>query len=292
MISFRRRHRQQDDRAGMPDDLHVDRVARRQLHAIDLRPEDAAVVHDRAALQASPSSSRSSSACSVSSSIASSVGSIVLEHRAQIVGQRRRELERLAGARLRERQPLGVQERARRAAAPRADRAARGGGRRRRAQSPTIGWPIALRCTRIWCVRPVAIATRSSDSPGHVPRPGDPRHRRSRAPRARRDLLAMHRIAPDRDVDALALLHQAPDQRDVLLLDFAIVKLPRQLLVRGVVLGDDHHARRALVEPMHDARPQLAADAAQIGDVVEQRVDERAARRVRRRDARPCPPAC
>ena len=113
--------------------------------------------------------------------------------------------------------------------------------------------------------------------PGHVPRPGDAGHRRSRAPRAGRDLLAMHRIAADRNVDALALLHQSPHQRDVLLLDFAIVKLARQLLVRGVVLGDDHHAGRALVETMHDARPQLAADAAQVGDVVQQRVDERAA---------------
>ena len=43
-----------------------------------------------------------------------------------------------------------------------------------------------------------------------------------------------------------------------------------------VVLRDDHHARRAAIEPVDDARPQLAADAAEIGDVVQQRVDERA----------------
>ena len=35
---------------------------------------------------------------------------------------------------------------------------------------------------------------------------------------------------------------------------------------------------RAAIQPVHDARPQLAADAAQIGEVMEQRVDERARR--------------
>ena len=128
--------------------------------------------------------------------------------------------------------------------------------------------------------------------PGHVPCPCHARHGRTCPPRACRDLLAVHGIATDGNVDALALLHQSPDQRDVLFLDFAIVKLPRQLLMGGVVLGDDHDAGRALVEPVHDARPQLAADAAQIGHMVEQRVDQRAARHVRRRGARPCPPAC
>ena len=46
----------------------------------------------------------------------------------------------------------------------------------------------------------------------------------------------------------------------------------------AIVLGDDHHARGALVQPVHDARPQLAADAAEIRHVVEQRVDQRARR--------------
>ena len=86
----------------------------------------------------------------------------------------------------------------------------------------------------------------------------------------------MDRIAADRHVDPLALLHEPPHERDVSLLDLAIVKLPRQLLVRGVVLRHDHHARRAFVEAMHDAGAQLAADAAEIGDVMEQRVDQRA----------------
>ena len=74
-------------------------------------------------------------------------------------------------------------------------------------------------------------------------------------------------------------MHLAPHERDVLLLDLAVVKLPGELLVRGVVLGDDHQSRRAAIQPVHDARPLLAADAAQVVDVVEQRVDERAALR-------------
>ena len=99
-----------------------------------------------------------------------------------------------------------------------------------------------------------------------------------RAPRARRHLLAIRRIAADRRVNPAPGLHDAPDQRDVFLLDLAIVKLARQLLMRGVVLGDDHQARGAAIEPVHDARPFLAADAAEIVDVMEQRVHQRAAR--------------
>jgi hypothetical protein len=43
------------------------------------------------------------------------------------------------------------------------------------------------------------------------------------------------------------------------------------------VLGDDHDARGVLVEPVHDARSQLATHALEIAHVVQQRVDERAA---------------
>ena len=84
----------------------------------------------------------------------------------------------------------------------------------------------------------------------------------------------------------------APHERDVLFLDFAIVKLPRQLLMGGVVLGDDHHARRPLVEPVHDAGPQLAADAAQIGRRDGAARSPACRSHVRRLGARPCPPAC
>jgi hypothetical protein len=56
------------------------------------------------------------------------------------------------------------------------------------------------------------------------------------------------------------------------------VELPRQLAVRRVILGNHHHAAGALVQTMHDARPDLAADAAQVFDVVQQRVHQRAVR--------------
>ena len=116
-----------------------------------------------------------------------------------------------------------------------------------------------------------------------VPRPGHPRHGAAGAPRPRRHLLPLLRVAADRLVDPLARLDHAPHQRDVLLLDLAIVELPRQLLVRAVVLRHDHQPGRAAIEPMDDARPQLAADAAQILDVVQQRVHQRARAVARRR---------
>ena len=113
--------------------------------------------------------------------------------------------------------------------------------------------------------------------PGHVPCPGYASHGRTCPPRACRNLLAVHGVATDGNVDALALLHRAPYERDVLFFHFAIVKLARQLPMGGIVLGDDHHAGRPLVEPVHDAGPQFSADAAQIGHMMEQRVHQRTA---------------
>ena len=46
----------------------------------------------------------------------------------------------------------------------------------------------------------------------------------------------------------------APDQREVFLLDLAVVELARELPVRRVVLRGHHHARGAAIEPVHDAR--------------------------------------
>ena len=44
--------------------------------------------------------------------------------------------------------------------------------------------------------------------------------------------------------------------------DLAVPELARQLLVRAIVLRDDHQARGPAIEPVHDSRTQLAADAA------------------------------
>ena len=49
-------------------------------------------------------------------------------------------------------------------------------------------------------------------------------------------------------------LDDTPDERDVLLLDLAVVELASELAMRGVVLGDHHHARGAAIEPVHDPR--------------------------------------
>ena len=111
-----------------------------------------------------------------------------------------------------------------------------------------------------------------------VPREGHACHRAARPARAGRHLLPVLRIAPDRLVDAPPGVHDTPDERDVFLLDFAVLKLPRQLLVGLVVLGDDHQSRGAAIETVHDSRARLAAHSAQVLDVVQQGVHERAAR--------------
>ena len=105
---------------------------------------------------------------------------------------------------------------------------------------------------------------------------GDARDRVPGMLGAGRHLHPVGGITADCRVDAPPRLHHAPHQRDVLLLDLAIVELARQLLMGGIVLGHDHHAGRAAVQPVHDAGPQLAADAAEIFHVVQQRVDQRA----------------
>ena len=46
--------------------------------------------------------------------------------------------------------------------------------------------------------------------------------------------------------------------------------------MRGVVLRDDHQTRCAAVEPMDDPGSLLASNAAQVSDVMQERVDERA----------------
>src|SRR5262249_1697352 len=55
------------------------------------------------------------------------------------------------------------------------------------------------------------------------------------APCLRRHLLAIHRIASNRRVDAPAGLYLAPDERDVFLFDLAVAKLSREFFMRRVV---------------------------------------------------------
>ena len=78
---------------------------------------------------------------------------------ARSAGQRRADVDRLAGDRMRERQARGVQELALEAEQPGVPYSG----------SPATGWPIACRCARIWCVRPVSRRTRSSVVLGQRP---------------------------------------------------------------------------------------------------------------------------
>jgi hypothetical protein len=48
------------------------------------------------------------------------------------------------------------------------------------------------------------------------------------------------------------------------------------------VLGDDHHPRRAAIQPVHDSRTQLTAHPTEVLDVMHQRIHERPARMSRR----------
>src|SRR5687768_1607025 len=76
----------------------------------------------------------------------------------------------------------------------------------------------------------------------------DAGHGTSGPARPRRHLLPIDGVAPDRGIDTPARLNDAPDERDVLLLDLAIVKLARELVMSGVALCHDHDARRAAIE--------------------------------------------
>src|ERR1700676_3188671 len=96
----------------------------------------------------------------------------------------------------------------------------------------------------------------------------DARHGFAAAPRAGRHLLAIDGIAANRRVNPAPGLHDAPDERDVFLFDLAIAKLPRELRVRAVVLGDNHQTGGAAIEPVYDTGTLLAADPAEVAHMM------------------------
>jgi len=78
----------------------------------------------------------------------------------------------------------------------------------------------------------------------------DPRDRFAAAPRARRHFLAVHRVAANRRVDPPSGLHFAPDERVVLLLDFAVAKLAgegRLTAVERVQAAEPRGPRRRIL---------------------------------------------
>ena len=109
-------------------------------------------------------------------------------------------------------------------------------------------------------------------------RPRDPCYRVPRTSGPRRHFLPLDGIATDCGLDSPPGLHHTPDQRDIFLFDFAIVKLSRELLVCRIVLGNHHHSRRSPIQTMDDPGPCFTADTAQILHVVQERVDEGAGR--------------
>ena len=74
------------------------------------------------------------------------------------------------------------------------------------------------------------------------------------------------------------LLRHPVHRREVELADATLRKLLGEQSVRAIMLGHDHAAARFLIEPMHNARPQLTADAAKIIAMMEQCIDQRAIR--------------
>ena len=146
----------------------------------------------------------------------------------------------------------------------------------------------AARWTRIWCVRPVTRRQRRSVRPraGHSLLDLVERARLTGAGgRIALDraeglhLLAVPRIASDREHDfALADARDPGGERQVLLAERPSPHLAREHLVGTVRLRDQEHPRRVAVETVDDPGPQLAADAGQVADVVEEGIHERARR--------------
>jgi len=86
---------------------------------------------------------------------------------------------------------------------------------------------------------------------------------------------AVDRISRYRAFDAAALrLYVTLNQGQVSLDDLATGKLTGEGTVRGVVLGNQQHAAGKSVEAMDDAGAQSTANAGEILEAVEQRIDQ------------------
>ena len=66
----------------------------------------------------------------------------------------------------------------------------------------------------------------------------------------------------------------AGDQRQINLRDLAVGELPRELAMGSVIFRDHHRATRLLIEPVHDARTLMAADAGKVRAMMKQRVHQ------------------
>src|SRR6185436_1768728 len=103
-------------------------------------------------------------------------------------------------------------------------------------------------------------------------------HRWLASLRSAREALSVARVAAVKRLELSGVRRLTVHEREVRLLHASCLERALERLERGVVLGDDEAARGLLVQAVHDARPEHAPHAGQAGDVVEQRVHERAAR--------------
>ena len=85
-----------------------------------------------------------------------------------------------------------------------------------------------------------------------------------------------HRIAAYVFGDRSPLrLNPSVHQGHISLLHFATSKLCRQLAMRLIILGHHDQSAGLFVETMHNARPQLSADAGEAGEVMKQCIHQR-----------------
>lgn len=163
------------------------------------------------------------------------------EHIHQVVGQRRRKFHPMSVTRVRDREPLRVQERP----IQTLHRAKISGDTPVHAAVHRIADDGMSDCAEMYAnlVSPAGVDRNAAQC--HAPemaRTRDPCNSVSRTSGPRRHFLPVNGIATDCGLDSPPGLNYSPHKRDIFFFDFAIVKLSRELLVRQIVLGNHHHA--------------------------------------------------
>src|SRR5260370_12308102 len=95
--------------------------------------------------------------------------------------------------------------------------------------------------------------------------------------------LALLGVAPDGSLELPRIvLDQSPHDRHVGPAERAVFELRRKCSMARIVAGDDDQARRALVEPVHDARTRHASDRRPAAAPAQKAVDQLPALTTRR----------
>ena len=119
--------------------------------------------------------------------------------------------------------------------------------------SPQTGWPIACRCTRIWCVRPVSRRSRSSEVSRERALEREVRARLAGAGAVDGHARAHARVAADRGLDrARARRRAALDEGQVLALERRAASARCSSRCDLLRARDDEQARGVAVEAVHD----------------------------------------